>query len=365
MSLGRVAVLGGGNGAHAMAADMALRGFEVALAELPPFADRIKNLLRTKSIRLDGVGRAGEARLALATTDVAEAVAGAEVVNLVMPAMGQEPFLQAALPHLRPGQVLILWPGNSGSLVAYRMLRRARRRGVVVAETNTLPYGCRLAGPARVEIHIRAPQVHIAAMPARDTRKARSAAERMYPGLIKTLGTALAAALSNPNPLVHPPGTLLNLGRIQHARGDFYLYKEGITEAVCRVIRGLHREAALLARTVGTRTLSYPEEAFFGYGSIMCHYFDDTRRKQASLLRGPSHLEDRYITEDVPYGLAAFVLLGEQLGVELPLTRAVVELASSAAGRDFWREARTPADLGLAGMSAEEIRRYLKTGGSD
>ena len=362
MSGGRIAVLGGGNGAHAMAADMALRGFEVALAELPAFAERIKKLLRTKTIRLDGVGRSGEARLALATTDVAQAVAGAEVVNLVVPAMGQEPFLEAVVGHLRAGQVLILWPGNLGSLLAYRMLRRARSRGVVVAETNTLPYGCRLVGPARVEVRIRTPQVHIAAMPARDTRRARRAAQRMYPGMMKTLGTALASALSNPNPLVHPPGTLLNLGRIEHARGDFYLYKEGITEGVCRAIRSLYLEARLLARRAGTRTVSYPPEAFFGYGSIMCHYFADTRRRQASRFRGPCDLQDRYLTEDVPCGLATFVLLGRQLGVELPVMRAVVELASAAAGRDFWREARTPADLGIAGMSAAGLARYLRTG---
>ena len=362
MGTGRIAILGGGNGAHAMAADLALGGLEVALAELPAFAGRLRKVLRTKTIRLSGVGRTGRAKLALATTDVGAAVAGAEIVNLVMPAMGQEPFLGAALPHLKPGQVVLLWPGNCGSLLAYRMLRRARKRGIVVAETNTLPYGCRLVGPAQVEIRIRGPQVHLAAMPAGDTPRARRAAARMYPGLMKSLGSVLAAALSNPNPLVHPAGALLNVGRIEHTRGDFYLYKEGITESVCRTIRGLHEETKLLARRLGTRLLSYPERAFFGYGSIMCAYFGDTSRKEASRFHGPSSLEDRYVTEDVPYGLATFALLGEQLGVDMPLTRAVVELASSASGHDFWKEARTPKDLGIAGMSATQLRGYLETG---
>ena len=80
----------------------------------------------------------------------------------------------------------------------------------------------------------------------------------MYPGLMKPLGNVLAAALSNPNPLVHPPGALLNVGRIEHARGDFYLYKEGITESVCRTIQGLYRETKLLARELSTRLISYP-----------------------------------------------------------------------------------------------------------
>lgn len=362
MSLGRIAVLGGGNGAHAMAADMALRGFEVALAELPAFSRRVGKVLRTRTIEVTGVGRTGKARLALATTDVGEALAGAEVVNLVMPAMGQEPFLRAALPHLVPGQVVILWPGNSGSLLAYGLLRRARKAGVVVAETNTLPYGCRLVGPGRVLIGIRGFQVHLAAMPATDTRKARRAAERMYPGMMKTLGNVLAVALSNPNPLVHPPGALLNLGRIEHAHGGFYLYKEGITEGVCRVVRGLCQEAKLLADRLGTTLISYPRKAYFGYGSIMCHYFDDVSRKRASGFHGPTSIEDRYVTEDVPFGLATFALLGAQVGVDMPLTRALVEVASQAAGRDFWKEARTPEDLGIARMSARQLRRYVQTG---
>jgi len=362
MSRGRIAVLGGGNGAHAMAAHMTFAGFEVALAELPPFAEKMRKLLRSKTVELRGLAPTGKAKLAAVTTDVGEAVAGAEIVNLVVPAMGQEAFLKAALPHLQAGQVLILWPGNSGSLLAYRMLRRARKKGVVVAETCTLPYGCRLSAAARVDVLIRAPQVHLAAMPAGDTKKALRAAERMYPGAMRTLGNVLAVALSNINPLVHPPGTLLNAGRIEHTGGDFYLYKEGLTEGVCRVIRDLYAETKQLSRKLGTRLVPYPEDSFFGYGSIMCEYFDDVRDQQASNFLGPTSLQNRYITEDVPYGLATFCLIGKQVGVEMPLTRGLVEMAGSAAGHDFWKEARTPRDLGIAGMDVDQLRRYLKTG---
>jgi hypothetical protein len=46
----------------------------------------------------------------------------------------------------------------------------------------------------------------------------------------------------------------------------------------------------------------------------------------------------------------------------MPLTRALVEVASQAAGRDFLAEARTPRDLGIAGMTASQLRRYVETG---
>ena len=94
----------------------------------------------------------------------------------------------------------------------------------------------------------------------------------------------------------------------------------------------------------------------------MCECFGDTRRREASRFHGPASLEDRYVTEDVPYGLATFASLGEQLGIEMPLSRAVVELASAASGHDFWKEARTPRHLGIAGMTAGQLAHYLKTG---
>jgi opine dehydrogenase len=43
----RIAVLGGGHGAHAMAADFVSRGFKVNMYEMPEFKDNIKQLFET------------------------------------------------------------------------------------------------------------------------------------------------------------------------------------------------------------------------------------------------------------------------------------------------------------------------------
>lgn len=42
-----IAVLGGGNGAHALAADLVNRGFEVNLYEMPKFKDNMKKVFET------------------------------------------------------------------------------------------------------------------------------------------------------------------------------------------------------------------------------------------------------------------------------------------------------------------------------
>ena len=49
-----IAVLGGGNGAHMMAADMKLRGHDVRLFEMPQFKSNIQKLFDTKTIDVVG-----------------------------------------------------------------------------------------------------------------------------------------------------------------------------------------------------------------------------------------------------------------------------------------------------------------------
>ena len=52
-----IAVLGGGNGSHMMAADMKLKGHEVRLYEMPEFRTNIEQLFETSTIRVEGTMR--------------------------------------------------------------------------------------------------------------------------------------------------------------------------------------------------------------------------------------------------------------------------------------------------------------------
>ena len=57
-----VAVLGGGNGAFATAADLALRGFTVNLLEVPQFAENIAGAREAGGIEFENRGVPGLAR---------------------------------------------------------------------------------------------------------------------------------------------------------------------------------------------------------------------------------------------------------------------------------------------------------------
>ncbi len=78
-----IAVLGGGNGGHAGAANLSLAGHKVNFFELPQFAESFERVLRTKEIRIEGVSIDGTAKLNLATTDIQQAIKDVEVIFVI------------------------------------------------------------------------------------------------------------------------------------------------------------------------------------------------------------------------------------------------------------------------------------------
>lgn len=79
-------VLGGGNTAFAVAANLSLGGASVTLCELPSFESAIEPIRSSRRISLAGVGNSGTAKLHHVTTDFAESLAKNELVLLIIPA---------------------------------------------------------------------------------------------------------------------------------------------------------------------------------------------------------------------------------------------------------------------------------------
>lgn len=354
-----IAVLGGGNGAQCMAADLSLHGYNVRLYEHPSFAENpnIRKVLCDGEITLRGIKKEGTARLSAATTDVASAISGVDLINVVIPAPGHELFFTELIPHLRDGQTVIVWAGDFGSLrLAKRVADERPGLKIMIAETHTIPYGTRISEPGVVELLLTAPRVGIAALPASGTARLLEGLREMYPELTP-MQNVIAAGIANPNPICHPPGSILNTGRIQYSGGDFRMYGEGITEAVARVIRAVFEETTALADALGVEVFQYEDRAFRTNTSIMGVSFQapfDTNGIIGAIV-GPKSIYDRYITEDLPFGLVPMSQLGDLLGVPTPLIDSFVNLGSEICGENYWETGRTLETLGLDQLGPDEI----------
>lgn len=353
----RVTVVGAGNAGCAAAADLALAGHEITLFELERFADKLdpireRGAIRLVNSRLDGTGRAGEGRIARCTTDPAEA-ADADVILVATVALAQEELARLLGPHLRAGQVLLLFTGYGGSLLVRRILDDGGvGKGVLLGETSTLPYICRLTDPLTVELRGKAYKaIPTAALPATDTAALLERLRPLYPELLG-VANVLEVALLNTNVTRHTVGTILNIGRIEYAQGDFAIYREAFTPAVWRVFDALDAEKQALLSALGLEPRS-----FWDYRNLTIDYSLD--EQAAENPGGPTSVDTRYLTEDVPLGLVLFSSLGQSLGVPTPTADALIQLADLISGLDFRAEGRTLERLGWQGGRAAALIDFM------
>jgi opine dehydrogenase len=233
---------------------MTLAGHRCRLFEFPEFAENIKSISAQGGIHLTGIARTGFAKVTMATADLAEAVQGADLIMVTTQALAHERVAQELAPHLSDGQTVVLWPGSGGTLVFRKGWDEiGMNRRVFLAEGVTFPYCCRrLQGPGTVNIHrIDGPRMLLAALPATDTEAVLKALAGTYADVVKPAVSILEPALYNVNIIVHPVGALLNMGRIEHSKGEFWVYKEGLILSVKKVIYRMDAERSALFKTLG------------------------------------------------------------------------------------------------------------------
>lgn len=371
-----VAVLGGGNGGHAVAANLSLNGYKVNFFELPQFAESFERVLRTKEIRIEGVSIDGIAKLHLATTDIQQAIKDAEVLFVVTPAFGHKAMAETCAPFVQDGQIIVLMPGSGGSLEFVKIFKQKKvKREITFAETSTLPYGARLKSSGHVSIFIHTVILPTGVFPSKRTNEVTPKLKQFYPS-ISPAKDVMEAAINNPNPVVHPVATLLSATRIEHAKGEFYLYAEGMTPSVARAYESLNQERLSICRALGYQLYHWDNLEFRNYNlgetEEECRYRILNTSMDAAFgkdgiyagikMKGPEHMKDRYVTEDVPYGMVLLSTLGSLLGVPTPTHDAVIQLSSVVNRTDYWRTGRGMKELDLSKWDKKGLKKFLKEG---
>ena len=362
MNAMKVAVLGGGNGAHTIAADLTLKGLSVNMFEMEQFASAMQQVFDTGEIEMTGVAGHGKARLNLVTTDLAAAIRDVEVVFIILPGFTIANYARLLAPHLTEDQIIVIMPGTLAALEFRQTLRTAGNlREIIVAEVGGLPFATRLIAPGRVQtFHIRA-ACALAAVPGNKGPVVYEKIKGLYPFVLKK--TVIETGLGHLTPLLHPAGCLLNAGRIERSHGEFYMYEEGMTPSVVRVIEALDKERLQIGKQLGidlpTGVDMMVESAYGPRGTLW-----ESLNGSAGLtpVKGPPSLENRYVTEDIPYGLVAWASMGDAVGVETPVMDALIALGAVVMGKDCRQEGRNLEKMGLAGMNLAQIKSYLENG---
>lgn len=73
-------------------------------------------------------------------------------------------------------------------------------------------------------------------------------------------------------------------------------------------------------------------------------------------------LSHRYMTEDTKLGLSLLTSVGKWAGVETPIARGLLAIASAILGEDLYRTGRSLEALGLATLTRGEMAQLLREG---
>lgn len=358
----QIAVLGGGNGAYAAAADLSEKGHAVRFWRRDAVA--LEAMRAAGTLRLKDAHGERLVQIALMTADMGEAVRGAELIVMPDPAFTQGDNAKRLAPHLRDGQMVFLAPGTFGSFLMTRLIRgEGNGAEVAFAETGTLPWLTRKHGPATAAITARATRLPTGVFPARLRSTAIAVLKRAFPAL-EPVEDALSAALMNAGPVIHPPLILMNAGPLEHfARWD--IHNEGTQPAIRRVTDALDAERIAARVALGYAAPHFPLADHYRtdgeewmYGRRVHKKLTDSKDWSERIVLA----EHRYMREDVELGLAFLVSVCEWAGVPCPVARGLLALGSAVLGRDLRATGRTLESLGLGALNREEMRRMLESG---
>jgi opine dehydrogenase len=355
----KIAILGGGHGCYAAAADLSEAGHEVRLWRRDAAA--LAAVQQAGAITLKDSQGAREVRLALATADIAEALRGAALIVIPSPAIAQEDIAHAMAPHLVDGQVVFLPPGTFGSFVMARIVKAAGSRADVAwAETGTLPYLARKHGEREVNVTIRAIRLPTGVYPARKEQQALEVIRQAYPS-VHGCGDALSGALMNAGPIIHPPLMVMNAAPLQHfERWD--IHNEGTQPAVRAVTDRLDQERIAVREAFGQGAPHYPLADHYDNDRWM---YGDAHKQLVKSGDWREHIDlhtHRYITEDTELGLAFLASAARYAGVDAPIAHGLLAIVGGFLGRDLRRGPRTFEALGLAGLDNAALKQRLHDG---
>ena len=361
----RYTVIGAGHGGKAMAAHLALMGFEVTLYNRTP--KHVAAIKTRGGITLGSyeAGPNGFGQLACVTSNMEEALQDSHVVMVVVPASAHRDIARTAAAHLRDGQIVVLNPGRTLGALEFRKVLDDHNctAEVIIAETQSFIYASRSEGPAQARIFRIKDAVPLAALPALNTGKVLEAIHPAYPQFIDGVNV-LETSLNNIGAIFHPAISLLNAGWIESSGGNFQFYLEGVTPTVARIVEVLDRERVTIASALGIRAVTACEWLDMAYNTKGDNLYEAIHNQPGYRgINAPPTLKHRYLTEDIPSSLVTFASLAQRYGVSVRCMESIIRLACIAHSTDYWHHGRTLNRLGIERFSVSELLQYVNVGG--
>lgn len=353
----KVAVIGAGNGGQAIAGYLAMQAYDVALYDI--VVEKIDELKKLGGIELEGRIK-GFGKVGCLTTDIEEAIKGAEIIMVTTVANAHRAVAKSIAPFIEEGQVIILNPGRTcGALVFKQTLTDCGcTKRFYLGEAQTLVYACRVVENGRVNVIGIKDEVLLSGLPAADTYYILEKINPIYPSFMKT-DNVLRTSLENIGAMFHPCVLLFNAATIE--RNEMFWFYRDMTEQVAEFIEKFDAERLAVGKAYGVHLLSVKEWIKFAYKDTIGETLCERMRNNPAYhdIKSPSTIFTRQLTEDIPTGVLPIMELGKAAGVETPLLESMIHICEALLNMDLHSNGRNLKNLGLAGKNKLEILDYI------
>jgi opine dehydrogenase len=350
----------------AMAADLSLMGCCVNLYEDPEFSANLEPIRENGGIFLTGQsfsGKTGLAALNVITDDGKEALDGSDLIFINVPATVIEPFLRKLFPFFTEGQVVVVTTGYWAALRHRELLQGSGAFGkYVFAEMSIMPYLSGKMGPVEVEVGNYKRELRISAWPTAGNDVALSIVRKVYPQT-KLCRNVVELNFWPGNPGVHPQITIPNAAFFFERARVFHFYGE-VSMCASRLTDAHDVERMRVAAAYDCETIAWPE-----YCKRVYPYKGDNLYELHGSVQDP-HLQkwnqieeiERLLVEDICYSFIPMEELAQVVGLAVPVTTAMVEILATFTGYDFRANGVKLKDLGLEGLSRDQIIDFATFG---
>lgn len=348
----RVGIIGLGQGGQALAVHLSSRGCIPSIYCFPGHRKDFDFIKHQGSVIRSSHKIVGTFPVRL-IDDLDEFVRSTDHIIIVTLSNAHNAILKSLQVHdLRKHNIVAL-PGGASFAAKVRQLGIKARN---IVESCTLPYASRCPSPGEVAVlYIKKTFPLAAVKPMYDHE--RLLLSDIFASRVEWRRSVLGIWLNCTNPVVHCPPMILNAGRVESGN-RFYLYGDGITPGVASATTALDDERIAIAAAYGEVAptvlewtniwydASYPDWVTFARGSTPHnkHGLAPTR------LKGHRHFD-----EDLKDTMVFWYCLGRLKGLDLPIMRSFITLASAMVGEDYLESGTTLESLGMGALDAQEV----------
>lgn len=317
----KFAIIGAGNTGHALCAYLAEQKADCTLYT--------RSEAKAALLNASGITATGSLNAVYAVRadhELERAIRGADCILVTTQANAHRAVAAALKPIVTRGQSILVFNSNWGAMEFVQVFGSdAAEKELTIAETSAQLFVASSPTAGQVHMSIKT-KIAVAASDPAKTLPLVEALTPVFPQFYPA-ASIIETTMSTTNPVIHVPITLLNAARVENAQ-PFLFYADGASHAAVDLITNIDRERIAVARALGCII----DDVLTGINSFWPTKYDNlfdalTKNETYRRAAGPKALNHRYLTEDIPFGIAPIAQIGRLFRIETPYTDALLHFA--------------------------------------